>query len=334
MRLKNPEFLLFFLLWIPMIWVYIRRERKYRPAVRFSDTGIINQLPKSVFIKARHILVALRLIGVGLLIVALARPQEGRSDEEVTTEGVDIMLVLDISESMQALDFQPENRLSVAKNTIADFIKKRQHDRIGLVVFASRSYTKCPLTLDYNVLHTFLDDITFSNISFQTAIGTALATAANRLKDSPSKSKVIILATDGANNAGDIPPLTAAQAAHEFGIKIYTIGIGKEGQVPFPVQMQNPFTGQVYKQVQMMNSDLDEKSLLDIANTTGGKFFRATNSEKLKEIYDQINKLEKTEIKTKIYTSYNEKFYIWLWAGFLLLVSELILSQTRFRRIP
>lgn len=334
MRLKNPEFLLFFLVWIPMFWVYIRRERKYRPAVRFSDLAIINQLPKSLFIKARHILFALRLIGVGLLIVALARPQEGRSDEEVTTEGVDIMLVLDISESMQALDFQPENRLSVAKSTIADFIKKRQHDRIGLVAFASRSYTKCPLTLDYNVLHTFLNDITFSDISFQTAIGTAIATAANRLKDSPSKSKIIILATDGANNAGDIPPLTAAQAAHEFGIKIYTIGIGKEGQVPFPVQMQNPFTGQVYKQVQMMNSDLDEKSLIGIANATGGKFFRATNSEKLKEIYDQINKLEKTEIKTKIYTSYNENFYIWLWAGFLLLISELILSQTRFRRIP
>jgi Ca-activated chloride channel family protein len=334
MRFKNPEFLLLLLVWIPIIWVYIRRESKYKPAVRFSDLAIIEQLPKSFFIQARHILLVLRLIGVGLLIVALARPQEGRSDEEVTTEGVDIMLVLDISESMQALDFQPENRLAVAKKTIADFIQKRQHDRIGLVVFAARSFTKCPLTLDYNVLSTFLDDITFSEISFQTAIGTAIATASNRLKDSPSKSKVIILATDGANNAGDIPPITAATAAKEFGIKIYTVGIGKEGQVPFPVQMQNPFTGQVYKQVQMMNSDLDEKSLNEIANVTGGKFFRATNSEKLKEIYDHINNLEKTEIKTKIYTSYNEKFYPWLWAGFILLMLELLLSQTRFRRIP
>lgn len=334
MRFKNPEFLLLLLIWIPMIWVYIRRERKYKPAVRFSDLAIIEQLPKSVFIRARHILLALRLLGVGLLIVALARPQEGRSDEEVTTEGVDIMLVLDISESMQALDFQPENRLAVAKKTIAEFILKRQHDRIGLVVFAARSFTKCPLTLDYNVLATFLDDITFSDISFKTAIGTGIATASNRLKDSPSKSKVIILATDGANNAGDIPPLTAANAAKEFGIKIYTIGIGKEGQVPFPVQMQNPFTGQIVKQVQMMNSDLDEKSLNEIANVTGGKFFRATNAENLKEIYEQINNLEKTEIKTKIYTSYNEKFYPWLWAGFILLMLELLLSQTRFRRIP
>lgn len=334
MRFKNPEFLLFLLVWIPIIWVYIRRESKYKPAVRFSDLAIIEQLPKSFFIQARHILLVLRLLGVGLLIVALARPQEGRSDEEVTTEGVDIMLVLDISESMQALDFQPENRLVVAKKTIAEFIAKRQHDRIGLVIFASRSYTKCPLTLDYNVLSTFLDDITFSEISQSTAIGTAIATASNRLKDSPSKSKVIILATDGANNAGDIPPITAATAAKEFGIKIYTIGIGKEGQVPFPVQMQNPFTGQVYKQVQMMNSDIDEKSLNEIANVTGGKFFRATNAEKLKEIYEQINNLEKTEIKTKIYTSYNEKFYPWLWTGFILLMLELLLSQTRFRRIP
>lgn len=334
MRFKDPEFLLLLLVWIPMIWVYVLRERKSRPAIRFSDLGIIKQLPSSFFIKARHLLLALRLLGVGLLVIALARPQEGRSDEEVTTEGVDIMLVLDISESMQALDFQPENRLSVAKSTIADFINKRQHDRIGLVVFASRSYTKCPLTLDYNVVQTFLKDITFSEISFQTAIGTAIATASNRLKDSPAKSKVIILATDGANNAGDIPPLTAAKAAHEFGIKIYTIGIGKTGQVPFPVQMKNPFTGEIIKQVQMMESDLDEKSLTEIASTTGGKFFRATNAEKLKQIYDNIDKLEKTEIKTKIYTSYNEKFYPWLWAGFVLLILELILSHTRFRRIP
>lgn len=334
MRFKNPEFLLFLLIWIPMVWLYIRRERKFRPSVRFSDLGVIRQLPKSFFVQARHILIVLRLLGVGLLVVALARPQEGRSDEEITTEGVDIMLILDISESMRALDFQPENRLAVAKKTIADFISKRQHDRIGLVVFAARSFTKCPLTLDYNVLKSFLADITFTDFSFQTAIGTAIATAANRLKDSNAKSKVIILATDGANNAGEIPPLTAATAAKELGIKIYTVGIGKTGQVPMPVQMQNPFTGEVVTQVQMVESDLDEKSLTEIAKSTNGDFFRATNAEKLKEIYDKIDKLEKTEIKTKIYTSYEERFYPWLWAGFILLMIELLLSQTRFRRIP
>jgi Ca-activated chloride channel family protein len=179
-----------------------------------------------------------------------------------------------------------------------------------------------------------LGDITFTDFSFQTAIGTAIATAANRLKDSNAKSKVIILATDGANNAGEIPPLTAATAARELGIKIYTIGIGKDGQVPMPVQMQNPFTGEVVTQVQMVQSDLDAKSLSEIAKETNGDFFRATNAEKLKEIYDKIDKLEKTEIKTKIYTSYEERFYPWLWAGFILLMLELLLSQTRFRRIP
>ena len=329
MRFRDPQFLFLFLLWIPMIWVYILRERKFRPAVRFSDLAIIQKLPTSLFVRIRHILLALRLIGMGLLIVALARPQEGRTDEEVSTEGVDIMLVLDISESMRALDFKPDNRLTVAKQTIQEFIKKREHDRIGLVVFGARSFTKCPLTLDYNILDRFVDEVTFTEISTQTAIGTALATAANRIKGSNAKSKVIILLTDGANNAGDIPPVTAARAAHELGIKIYTIGVGKEGQVPIPVEMKNPFTGQIVKQVQMMQSDVDEPTLQEIAKITGGKFFRAHNSEKLKEIYDQINLMEKTEIKTRIFTSFDERFYPWLWTGVLFLMLELLLQHTR-----
>jgi Ca-activated chloride channel family protein len=274
------------------------------------------------------------LLGTGLLIIALARPQEGRTDEEVTTEGVDIMLVLDISTSMKALDFQPDNRLEVAKQTIVDFISKRQHDRIGLVVFGARSFTKCPLTLDYNILSRFVSEVTFTDFSSQTAIGTAIVTAANRLKDSGAKSKVMILLTDGANNAGEVPPITAAKAAGELGIKIYTIGVGREGLVPIPVEMKNPFTGETVRQIQKMESDLDEKTLQEIAQLTNGKFFRAKNPEKLKEIYDQIDKLEKTEIKTTIFTSYNERFYMWLWAGFILLMLELILQHTRFRRIP
>jgi len=334
MRFKDPLFLLLFLLWIPMIWIYFRREKKLRPAVLFSDLSTLKKIPESLFVRLRHIIPALRMIGLGLLIIALARPQKGRSDEEVTTEGVDIMLVVDVSESMQALDFKPDNRLTVAKQTIQSFIQKRQSDRIGLVVFAARSFTKCPLTLDYNVLQALLSDVDFTDFSNQTAIGTAIATAANRLKDSPAKSKVMILLTDGANNAGDIPPLTAAKAAKELGIKIYTIGVGRDGQVPMPVQGRNPFTGEIVKQVQMMQSDLDEKTLMDIADMTGGAFFRAKNAEKLKEIYDKIDKLEKTEIKTRIYTSYDEKFYLWLWAGFLFICLELILSNTRFRRIP
>lgn len=334
MRFKNPEFFFFLLIWLPMIWVYWRRECKFKPAVTFSDLSIFKKIKPSFFVRARHILLVLRIIGTGLLIVALARPQAGRTDEEVSTEGVDIMLVLDISESMRALDFKPENRLAVAKATIRDFIKKRQHDRIGMVVFGARSFTKCPLTLDYTILDQFIEGITFTDFSSQTAIGTALATAANRLKDSPAKSKVIILLTDGANNAGEIPPVTAAKAANELGIKIYTIGVGREGQVPIPVQMQNPFTGEITEQIQMMQSDLDENTLNEIAVLTKGTFFRARDVESLVKIYEQIDKLEKTEIKTKIYTSYEERFYPWLWAGFLVLMLELILQHSRFRRIP
>lgn len=334
MRFRDPEFFLLFILWLPVIWIYIRRERKYKPAVTFSDLSVFNKIKPSFFVKARHVLLPLRLIGIGLLIVALARPQQGRTDEEVSTEGVDIMLVLDISESMRALDFKPDNRLTVAKATIRDFIKKRQYDRIGMVIFGARSFTKCPLTLDYAVLDQFIDNITFTDFSSQTAIGTALATAANRLKDSPAKSKVIILLTDGASNAGEIPPLTAAKAASELGMKIYTIGVGKEGQVPIPVQIRNPFTGEITQQTQMMQSDLDEKTLREIAEISSGTYFRARDVESLKNIYDQIDEMEKTEIKTKIFTSYEERFYPWLWAGFLVLMLELILQHSRFRRIP
>jgi len=334
MRLKDPQFLLLLLFLIPVVWVYLRRERSSHPAVRFSDLSVVKKLRPSALIKWRHAVFALRCAAISLLTVALARPQLGRSDSEVTTEGIDIMLILDVSQSMEALDFKPDNRLAVAKQTISDFIKKRQSDRLGLVVFAARAYTKCPLTLDHNVLGQFVSDIDFTDFSYQTAIGTAIATAANRLKGSPAKSKVMILATDGANNAGEIPPVTAANAAKELGIKIYTIGIGKKGKVPMPVQVQDPFTGQVFKQVQMMESDLDEQTLVNIADATGGKYFRATDAEKLKAIYDQIDKMEKTVIKTKVYASFDEKFYSWLWAGFVLLLLEHLLQYTRFRRIP
>ena len=334
MRLRDPLFLLLLLFWAPMVWVYIRRERKSHPAVRFSDLSIIKKLPPSALHKARHLLFALRMAGLGLLVVALARPQQGRTDSEVTTEGIDIMLILDVSESMQALDFKPNNRLAVAKQTIQEFAKKRDNDRLGLVVFAARAYTKCPLTLDHNVLASLAGEVTFTDFSYQTAIGTAIATAANRLKGSPAKSKVMILCTDGANNAGEIQPLSAATAAKELGIKIYTIGIGKKGKVPMPVQMQNPFTGETYRQVQYVESDLDEQTLVNIADATGGKFFRAEDAQKLKAIYEQIDKMEKTVIKTKIYSSFDERFYPWLWAGFVLLLLEFLLQHTRFRRIP
>jgi Ca-activated chloride channel homolog len=334
MQLKNPYFLLLVLLWIPVVWVYVRRQR-LRPAVRFSDLSILNKLPRSRTFVLRHGGIALRCVGIGLLAMALSRPQKGTSEEEVTTEGVDIMLVLDVSYSMKALDFQPKNRLFVAKETIKEFIKKRRSDRIGLIIFAKRSFTKCPLTLDYNILTQFLDGVSFESFSDQTAIGTALATAGNRIKDSHAKSKVVILLTDGGNNAGDIAPLAAASALGRLGIKAYTIGVGKEGDVPYPVEMIDRFTGKVVgTQVQMMKSDLDEQLLTDIAQATGGIFFRAQNTEKLKDIYDTIDKMEKTQMKTKLFMSYSDRFFPWLVWGMAVLLLEHILSQTWLRRIP
>lgn len=335
MRLKDPWFLLFLLVYVPLIWIYIRRERGKRATVKFSDLSMFSRIPVSPLVRWRHATFILKLLGIACLVVALARPQKGVSEEEVTTEGVDIMLLLDVSTSMKALDFTPKNRLFVAKETIADFITKRSSDRIGLVCFAGRAYTKCPLTLDYSILTQFLEQIDFGEVEDGTAIGTAIATAANRLKDSPAKSRVVILLTDGRNNRGDIAPITAAEAAGKLGIKIYTIGIGKDGQVPYPFEVADPFTGKIVgTQVQMIPSDLDEASLQEIAAKTGGQFFRAQNAEKLKEIYTRIDALEKTQIKTKSFTTYTEHFYPWALWGSAFLLLEFLLASTWFRRIP
>jgi len=334
MRLANPEYLLFLALLIPMIWVYIIGERRARPSVRFSDVSLVAGVHSSLTVRLRHVPFIVRIIGFILLVIALARPQKGFTEQEVTTHGVDIMLVLDVSTSMKALDFKPKNRLHVAKETMKKFILKREHDRIGLVVFSARSFTKCPLTLDYAILTQFIDNIKFGEIEDGTAIGTAIATAANRLKQSDAKSRVMILCTDGANNRGEIAPLVAAKAAAELGQKIYTIGVGKEGQVPYPFDFMNPWTGKVEQKVQMIESDLDEQTLADIAATTKAQYFRAHNAEKLEEIYATIDKMEKSEIKTTSYTTYSERFFPWLIAGLIALILELVLKHTRFRRIP
>jgi len=335
MRLRNPEFLWLLLLWLPMAWLHLRRERKTRPAIRFSDLSAMRALPRSPLARLRHAVPALRMAALGLLVVGLARPQKGTTEEEVSTEGVDIMLALDVSTSMKALDFKPKNRLHVAKETIKEFIGGRVSDRMGLVAYAGRTLTKCPLTLDYSVLTRFVEDLDFGEVEDGTAIGTAIATAANRIRLSPAKSKVIILATDGANNRGEIAPLTAAQAAGELGIRIHTIGVGRRGQVPYPFEYFDRYTGKsVGTRVQMIESDLDEETLQAIAQATGGQYFRAENAEQLKEIYAIIDKMEKTEIQTKSYTTYSERFFPWLAAGAVLLLVELVLSHTVFRRIP
>jgi len=334
MTFKNPYFLYLLILAVPMVWLYIRRERRHKATLAFSDLSIIKMLPISPYRWLRHALIVMRVTGFCFLVVALARPQKQNTEVEVTTEGVDIMLILDISESMKALDFKPDDRLTVAKREIKNFVAKREHDRVGLVIFAARAFTRCPLTTDYGVLIQMIDAADYTDFSNQTAIGTAIATAANRLKDSPAKSKVIILLTDGANNAGDIPPQVAAKAAGELGLKIYTIGVGKEGQVPFPVEIVNHQTGKRTQSIRMMPSDINERELADIADLTGGAFFRAQNAESLKKIYEEIDKMEKTEIKSISNISYSEYFYKWLWIGFIILVTEMLLQNTIFRRIP
>jgi len=328
-KFANPIFLVFILAVPLMFFFYIKKHKGQKASIRYSDLGLVKRLKPSSRLKQRHITIFLRSLVIVLLAVALARPQSGRKFEEVLSEGIDIILVLDISGSMKAEDFKPENRLHVAKEVIKDFIKGRQTDRIGLVVFSRQSFTQCPLTLDYGVLLNFLDKVDFGMIQDGTAIGMAVANAVNRLRESKAKSKVIILLTDGINNAGEIDPLTAAEVAKTMKIKIYTIGAGKPGSALYP--LQDPVFGKRYV---YMKNEIDEKTLREIARLTGGQYFRAKDERGLKAIYDQISEMEKTEIKVKEYMQYNELFAQFASLGLLLFVVEIVLSNTRFRKIP
>ncbi len=267
-----------------------------------------------------------------LLVVALARPQSGSKSSEVLTEGIDIVLCLDASGSMQALDFSWEGkkvtRLQVVKKVVNDFIKLRQNDRIGMVVFGEEAFTQCPLTLDYGVLLSFLGQVEIGVAGDATAIGSALGTCVKRLKDLKSKSKVVILLTDGRNNTGALSPEKAAQVAETLGVKVYTVGVGTEGEVPFLVE---DLFGKryVYQRV-----DLDEEALKMIAETTEGKYFRATNSEALEDIYKEIDQLEKTEVEVKEYTEYEELFAWFLIPALCIVLLEILLAHTVFIRIP
>jgi Ca-activated chloride channel family protein len=269
------------------------------------------------------------MLTLTLMLIALARPQAGATAEEVITEGVDILLAIDISSSMKAEDFKPKNRLHAAKDVVAEFIRSRPNDRLGMVVFAARAITKCPLTLDHDILLTLLDDVEIGSIEDGTAIGTALATSVNRLKDSEAASRIIVLLTDGVNNRGEIDPLTAAELAKTFGIKTYTVGAGKEGMAPFP--FQDPRGGTVYVDRMV---EIDEETLQKIADITEGRYFRATDAESLAEVYQQIDVMEKTEIEQKQYVQYTELAPYFLVTAFGLLMIETLLSRTRLQRNP
>jgi len=261
-------------------------------------------------------------------ILAMARPQQRNVVKQRSAEGVDIMMVLDSSTSMQALDFQP-NRFEAARNIGSEFIRGRTSDRIGLIVFAAKAYTQAPLTLDYTFLQEMLSRVHIGAIEDGTAIGTALAMAVNRLKDSKAKSKVVILLTDGQNNRGELSPETAAEVAAAMGVRVYTIGVGAKGEAPFIVD--SPFAG---KQRRMVPVEIDEKMLGAIADKTGGRYFRATNNAALREIYGEIGDLEKTKIDERVYTDYDERYATFLWPAFGLLLLELLLTNTRLRRLP
>lgn len=331
--LENYSFahphLFWLLLLIPVaIGWYIWKKPKQLASVKMSSLQGFKATP-SILPKLKPILFVLRMLAIAALITALARPQTKEVSSRVkTNKGIDIVMAIDVSASMLSKDLKP-NRLTALKRVAAEFIKGRPSDRIGLVVYAGESFTKTPITTDKNIIQNALNDIKYKHGELQggTAIGMGLATSVNRLKDSKAKSKVIILLTDGENNAGFIEPQIASELAVEYGIKTYTIGIGTNGTASTPVAI-NPDGTFLYRSMQVK---IDEKLLKQIANTTGGKYFRATNSKKLAGIYEEINKLEKTEIEEFRYTNYEEKFRIFvLFAGILLLI-EILLRKTLFR---
>jgi Ca-activated chloride channel family protein len=321
---------LFFLLLIPGLWFWYRRYgRRREGTLRYASLRGIRDLPVQRAARRAGMLYGLRLLALALLILALARPQQGESVKEFRTEGIDIMLVLDISSSMRAVDFQP-NRLEAAKTVARQFIEGRQSDRIGLVVFAAESFLQCPLTIDYDVLKQLLDQVDIIEEKYDgTAIGMAIANGVNRLRESAAKSKIIILLSDGRNNAGELDPETAADMAKAFDIKIYTIGAGKLGQAPYPVQMGG---GRV--QYRLVDVEIDEAVLQGIAQNTGGRYFRATDETHLASIYEEISRLEKTEVRVKEYLQYRDLYPVFLLPAFLLIGLAIILEQGIWRRLP
>jgi Ca-activated chloride channel homolog len=322
-----PWFFLLLLAIPAMIVWYIYRGEKKQSGFIFSNFKLINYKTKNF--KERLVLVPmiLRSLVILCLTMALARPQSFNSGENVSTEGIDIVLVLDLSGSMLAEDFKP-NRIEAAKKITQNFIDGRLSDRIGLVVFSREAFTQCPVTIDYTVLKSLLREVKSGMIEDGTAIGNAIANGVNRLKDSKAKSKVMILLTDGVNNAGEVDPMTAAEIAKAFGIRVYTIGIGTMGMAPYPIP--TPF-GVRY---QMMPVEIDEAMLRNISATTNGKYFRATGNQKLEGIYNEIDKLEKTKTEVTSYRSKKELFYPWAAAAGLLLLLELVLTQTYLRKLP
>ena len=323
----NPKYFLLLVLLVPMILWYVFKEKQSHADLQFSSLRAFRGIRHAGRVWLRHLLFACKVLAIVFLVTALARPQSSNSWQTYSSEGIDIVLGLDISTSMLARDFTPD-RLEAAKEVATKFILERPQDRIGLVVFAGESFTQCPLTTDQAVLVNLLREVQSGMIEDGTAIGLGLANAVNRLKDSPAKSKVVILLTDGVNNRGSIAPVTAAELAKTYGIRLYTIGVGTYGQAPYPVQ--TPFG----IQLQNVPVEIDEAVLKQIASVTGGQYFRATDNDKLQQIYNEIDQLEKSKVEVKHFSKREEQYFWFGLVGMLLLVTEALLRYTLLRKIP
>jgi Ca-activated chloride channel family protein len=322
----EPLFLYLLAVVPAMIAFYILKQQKTTASLRMPGLEQFAETKATFRHWLRHALFAFRTICIALLIIVLARPQATNKFQNVSTEGIDIVLTLDISGSMLARDFRPD-RLEASKNVATEFISGRPYDRIGLVVFSGESFTQCPLTTDHAVLINLLREVQSGMIEDGTAIGMGLATAVNRIKDSQSRSKVIILLTDGVNNRGEIAPATAAGIAKTYGIRVYTIGVGTQGMAPYPVN--TPFG----IQYQDMPVEIDEGILKEISSTTGGKYFRATDNNKLVQVYSEIDKMEKSKIDVRQFSRKEEKYFIPALIAFCLLAAEILVRNTLFRNL-
>lgn len=327
MVFAHIEYLFLLLLLIPYIIWYILKRHHNEASLQIADTSVYATAPKSYKIYLLHVPFALRMLTLAMIIIVLARPQTTNSWQSSEVEGIDIMLAIDVSTSMLAEDLKP-NRLEAAKEVAAEFVNGRPNDNIGITLFAGESFTQCPLTVDHAVLLNFIHGTRCGLIEDGTAVGMGIANAVSRLKESKAKSKVVILLTDGTNNRGDISPLTAAEIAKSFGIRVYTIGVGTNGEAPYPY----PVGGTV--QYVNMKVEIDEKTLAQIASTTEGNYFRATSNSKLKEVYEEIDKLEKTKLNVKEFSKREEAYRGFAWVAFLSFLLELLLRYTILRRIP
>jgi len=332
-RFQDPAWLWLALAGPLVLGVVLLRERSGR-AVVFPGAARLRRVPAGLRVHLRHLPAALAALGLAAGAVALARPQHGSLRESVTTRGVDVIVALDVSGSMAAEDFQPRNRLEVAKDVVAEFVKRRTTDRVGLIVFAGRSLTKSPPTTDTAVLLRQLDDVRLHMLPDGTAIGSGLATSLTRLRRSEAESRVIVLVTDGANNAGEIDPRTATDIARAMDVRVYTVGVGRGGKVPMPVRTRDPFTGRIVERTVTTEVQIDEELLEEIAERTGGEFFRATDPESLRQIFARIDELEKSEIEHRAFRRYRDLFPPVLLAAAALFALAALVWAAGLRVVP